>query len=189
MVALAAALLVDLSSRSLSEAFPKNAGMLASQTEAVEAWSRAGRALARICAQGGCARETRVATRAAGAVPHFSHADRVYDTMALNNPQVAHHNAPVRDVPAHQKEATVAQILRWKPNIIVGHPDLEGRDRSGVPPAWFDNVAIRAAGFAYRCIPTEQSAEYFCFWQRREARDAAGESPLSSPPSEGEGNG
>jgi hypothetical protein len=158
--------LVDFHSAVLSEAFVKNSGLIASQTEQVASWARAGRALKHACARGTCPHPTRVATRAAGAVPHYACADRVYDTLALNNPDVAHHNRAVRDVPAHQKEATDAQVLAWSPNIIVGHPRLGAQDLSGRVPAWLDNPGFRRAGFDYRCIPTELSGEFFCFWQR-----------------------
>jgi hypothetical protein len=164
--AVCAIALVDFRSVVLSEAFLKNSGLIASQTAQVASWARAGRALKRACARGACPQPTRVAPRAAGAVPHYACADRVYDTLALNNPDVAHHNRAVRDVPAHQKEATDAQVLAWRPNIIVGHPRLIAQDLSGRVPAWLDNPGYRRAGFDYRCIPTELSGEFFCFWQR-----------------------
>ncbi len=159
-VALAASFLVLSDHATLRTAFATDAGAIRSQTAAVDQWSRAGRALARTLP-----RPSRVAVRAAGALPHFARADFVYDTLALNNPTVAHENPSVRDVPAHQKEATIEQILAWRPNVIIGHPDVEPVDRTDDPPAWCDSADLRRAGFRFRCVPMEGN-EHICFWQR-----------------------
>jgi arabinofuranosyltransferase len=146
-------------------AYERDTGWVRGQTDAVEEWRRAGIALGELLASDAALRPSRVATRAAGAIPHFARADYVYDMLALNNPDVAHHNEAVRDVPAHQKEATVAQVLAWKPNIVVGHPNIWPGDGTGTPPDWFDVAAYTAAGFRWRCIPMKP-VSFFCFWQR-----------------------
>lgn len=161
-------LLYDPTPPALVNAAAQDVGKIFSQTGAVEDWRRAGRAIKAACDRGELRRPLRMATRAAGAIPFDAQADRVYDMLALNNPEVAHHNPPVRDVPAHQKEATEAQVLAWKPNLIVGHPILEMADRSGQPPHWWRSDAYEQAGFRYRCLPTERPPEHTCFYQRGE---------------------
>lgn len=150
----------------LSTAFAHDVGLIRGQTDAVNEWERAGTAL-RAAWDRESREPMRMAVRAAGVLPHAARADRVYDTLALNNPDVAHHNPPVRDVPAHQKEATEAQILAWSPNVIVGHPVTAGVDMTGAPPAWCDSAAFRQAGYRFRCVPMNGGG-FFCFWQRTE---------------------
>lgn len=161
LFALALAILFGSVGReTLTRVFPQNLGTVGSQTTMVEDFRAVGAAI------GPTLRPDDVlAVRAAGVLPFAAHAPRVLDTLALNNPAIAHHNDVVYEVPGHQKEATVEQIRRWRPSVLVGHPTIESADRSGVMPAALLDGHWERYGYGYRCVPMADH-RFTCFLRR-----------------------
>jgi hypothetical protein len=141
----------------LTHAFPEDLGNVRGQTVAVEDYRAVGAAI------GPTLRADDVmAVRTVGVLPFAARAPIVIDTLALNNPELAHHNEAVNAIPGHQKEATFEQLLRWRPSLVVAHPVIESTDQTDRPPARDGMWAPH--GYRYVCLPMA-GARFTCFFR------------------------
>jgi arabinofuranosyltransferase len=149
----------------LSRAFRDDLGQVRYLTTYVRDWREAAAALKfRFPAS------TVMAVRAAGIIPWVT-GFKTLDLLALNNPEIAHANEPVRAVPGHQLEATVDQLLAWQPDIIVRHPMMPEEDLTGRPAGGRtapENTPFVRAGYVYECAPLLWRDGYVCYWVVRD---------------------
>lgn len=152
--------------RELERAFLDNARDIRVATDLVRQWGRAADALRRHYSP-----RTSIAVRAAGVIPWRTDF-RTIDTLALNNPILAHSAGITRNVPGHQREATFAQIVGWRPDLIINHPCIVDHDATGAPPDWCFVREYPAAGYRFNCVPATR-AEWICVWESPNAQRRA----------------
>jgi hypothetical protein len=155
----------------LARALRDDIGEVGRVTGFAKEWREVGHALrARFPA------DTSIAVRPAGIIPWITDF-KTFDVLALNNPEVAHENRPVRDVPGHQLEATIPQVIRWQPDVVIWHPYVIPRDLTGQPPGGAQAVKNRpfvAASYEYECSPMPAKTAYICYWVTRTKSRLAG---------------
>jgi arabinofuranosyltransferase len=134
-----------------------NVGDLRPSTQNTSTWEQVGLALRLHYPPG-----TRVAVRPAGIIPWASGFPAI-DTMALNNKLVAHSNAPIRDIPGHQLEATRSQILSSEPDVIVEHPDVVPRHARCTQ----ERPEYRRAGYTLVRLALPGGKWIVCVFERR----------------------
>jgi hypothetical protein len=88
-------------------------------------WDGVGRALARLFARDS---GVMIATTAAGAVPYYSGLATV-DMFGLNDRWIARHGDVIGPVAGHQRMAPFDYLLERGVNLVIGHPQVERRDR------------------------------------------------------------
>jgi arabinofuranosyltransferase len=112
-------------------------------------WDEVGRALGRHF--GGVQPTVVLATTAAGAVPYHAGLPAV-DMLGLNDPDIARHGAVLGHHPGHKRVATARQLLERGVHLVVGHPQVQGRD-DPVPAFTADNAGFAMAGLTADLLP------------------------------------
>jgi arabinofuranosyltransferase len=133
-----------------------NVGAVLTSTAYVSCWREVGLAL-----RAHYPPNTLIAVRSAGIIPWVSGLPTM-DTLAPNNKLVAHGNFPIRALPGHQLEATRAQVLSSKPDVIVEHPDVVD---AGAPCTHERPEYIRA-GYTRVRVPLLRDDRYVCVFER-----------------------
>ena len=107
---------------------------------------------------------TSISIRAAGVIPYITRF-RSFDTLGLNNAEVAAHPGIVRENdPGHSKEASISQVVAWRPDLIINHPMFRGTDETGKTPASTPSEIV-AAGYQFACASINPRS-WICFYER-----------------------